>query len=154
MTDPGDLQRILHSAQILFLAFQDDPAPYLIPVFFGHEEGKLYVHCARWGTKIDLLGAHPQVGFSAVADVQIVPAEAACDFTAHAESVVGTATASVVEEEAERAHGLDLIMRHYAPAATAAGLRYAPAALHRTQVIALTIVEIMGKRIGGPARQL
>ena len=151
VTDPGEIRRILEQSPVVFLALHDEPAPYILPLFFGHEEGRLYVHCARTGTKLDLLARRPQVGFSAVAAHAIVEGQGPCDFTAHAESVVGTAEARVVDDQAERLHGLDLIMRHYAPDRSREGWRYRLGPLGRTNVLALEILTIIGKGIGKPA---
>jgi hypothetical protein len=157
ITDPGSLERILHEAKVLFLALRDFPAPYVLPVCFGHDpanppgtaaRGTLYVHCAPTGAKIDLLRADPAVGFSACTDMTVRPGAAACDFSCRSESVVGTGRARVVETEEERIRGLDAIMRHYAEGPAAAAPAYRPGSLSRTSVIAVDIDSLRGKRIG------
>ena len=166
ITDPGSLERILHEAKVLFLALRDFPAPYVLPVCFGHDpanppgtaahgnppgtaaRGTLYVHCAPTGAKIDLLRADPAVGFSACTDMTVRPGAAACDFSCRSESVVGTGRARVVETEEERIRGLDAIMRHYAEAQVSAAPVYRPGSLSRTSVIAVDIDSLRGKRIG------
>jgi uncharacterized protein len=153
VTDPGDITRILEQCAIVFLSFTDAPAPYVIPLFFGHQPGRLYVHGAKTGTKIDLMRAHAQVGFSAATVAQIVEGREACDFTAHAQSVAGKGIARLVEDEEERLHGLDLIMRHYAGDGAAADFTYKPASLSRTAVIAVDIQTITAKSIGPAASQ-
>ncbi len=147
-TDLGEITRILDQCSILFLSFSDDPAPYVVPVFFGYEPGRLYLHCAKEGTKLDLMRAHGQVGFSAATQAEIVEGRDACAFSARARSVVGTGVARLVEEEEERRHGLDLIMRHYAARRAGEGFSYRESSLSRTNVIAVDIVRMTGKRIG------
>jgi hypothetical protein len=157
---PSELDAVFAEAQVLFLSLRDEPAPYVVPVCFGYESGVLYVHSARAGTKMDLLRAHPVVGFSASTNMEIVPGDSACDFGCRAHSVAGTATARIVEDDTGRARGLDAIMRHYAaatPDASAdAAARGAPGPVHaykagplaRTCVIALRIDTVRGKRTG------
>ena len=149
VTDPAQVAEILGRSEVLFLAIHSNPAPYVLPVFFGFEQGRLYVHSAPGGAKVELLRADPRVGFTAVCSVAIVEGTAACSFSARAESVTGSGIAGIVEDEAERLHGLDLIVRHYASRVPAEGFTYAPASLSRTRVIRIDIQAITGKRIGG-----
>jgi nitroimidazol reductase NimA-like FMN-containing flavoprotein (pyridoxamine 5'-phosphate oxidase superfamily) len=149
ITDPALLHNILQEATILFLAFNDSPAPYVVPVCFAHDEqGILYVHSAREGAKIELLGKDPHVGFSASTELTVVSGEAACDFTSRARSVAGTGHARIVESDAERTHGLDLIMRHYARGPAAESPVYRGRSLARTAVIAIDIISLRGKQTG------
>ena len=66
---------MLARADVLYLALHDEPAPYVIPLNFAYAEGALWFHCAREGTKLDLIRRDPRVGFSAVADARIVPGD-------------------------------------------------------------------------------
>jgi len=147
ISDPEALDGVLRAASILYLALNADPAPYVVPVCFGVEGGRLYVHGAGAGTKIDLIRANPVVGFSACADVTITPAAIACSSTASGKSVVGTGHAWIVEDEAERIRGLDAIMRHYRTG-DSEGPVYQPRSLSRTCVIAIHIDTLRGKSMG------
>lgn len=148
ITDPALLSELLEKATILFLALQDSPAPYVVPVCFGHENGTLYVHSAVAGTKIELLRANPLMGFSACTDMTLIPGEAACDFTSRAHSVIGTGRGRIVESDEERAHGLDVIMRHYSTGPVSAAPIYRPDSLARTCIFAISILSLRGKRTG------
>lgn len=148
ITDTALLDTILVEARILFLGLHDEPAPYVLPVCFGHDTGTLYVHSAMAGTKIDLIAAHPIVGFSASTDLVVKPGTAACDYSSQARSVIGTGRARIVTDEAERVRGLDAIMRHYASGPAAETPVYKPGPLARTCVIAIRIDSLRGKRTG------
>ena len=147
ITDQEALDGIVQTAEVLFLALQDEPAPYVVPVFFGREGGTLYVHSAVVGPKIDLLRAHPVVGFSACTPITILPGRTPCDFSAAAQSVVGTGRARIVEDEEERRKGLDSIMRHYGTGASGKSA-YRHDSLARTAVIAIHVDTLHGKRTG------
>ena len=148
VTDSKEIATILEQCQILFLSFNNDPAPYVVPLFFGHEPGRLYAHSARVGTKIELMLRDPYVGFSAVAAAEIIEGRMPCNYTARTQSVAGTGAARLVTNEAEILHGLNLIMQHYAAGRTAEGFSYNPASLGRTAVIAIDIHAMTAKRIG------
>lgn len=144
VTDANEIRSILAESPVVSLAIRDDPAPYVVPLFFGHEQGRLYAHSAPSGTKIDLLRADPRVGFAAWTPVEITEGRNACSFSARTRSVVGTGKARVVEDETEKRHALDLIMRH--TARRDSSFTYDPATVSRTLVIAVEIITILGKR--------
>jgi uncharacterized protein len=148
ITDPAQLSEILDKVSLLFLAFNDHPAPYVVPVCFAHAEGTLYVHSAREGTKIELLMKNPLVGFSASTELAVTAGPSPCEYGARGLSIVGTGSARLVEDAAERTRGMDLIMHHYAGAIPAAGFAYRPDSFSRTAIIAISIASLHGKRIG------
>ena len=143
ITGRAELEDILAKAEVLFLALHDEPAPYVLPLNFAYAEGELWFHCAREGTKLDLIRRDPRVGFSAVADARVVPGPAPCDFAATGCSVVGRGTARISEDPAERRRGLDALMRRY-------GMErpdYRSASLERACVIRVSVEELRGKRL-------
>jgi nitroimidazol reductase NimA-like FMN-containing flavoprotein (pyridoxamine 5'-phosphate oxidase superfamily) len=177
ITDSAALEEILRAAPILYLALHAQPAPHVVPVCFGMEDGLLYVHGAAAGTKIDLIRANPSVGFSACTEVTVTAGAAACSSTASARSVVGTGRARIVQDEGERIRGLDAIMRHYQPAhgpvdhsgsgpadpcgrapseRSQEGSRftYRSQSLSRTCVIAIHVETLSGKRTGETGEKL
>lgn len=151
ITDPAQIDAILDEAQVLYVTMKDEPAPYIVPLCFGRDARTLYVHSALAGTKIELLRAHPLVGFCAATPMRVVPAANACGWGSRARSVAGTATARIVEGEEERHRGLDAIMRHYAQASAEAPSSepvYAPRTLERTCVIAFRVETLRAKHTG------
>jgi nitroimidazol reductase NimA-like FMN-containing flavoprotein (pyridoxamine 5'-phosphate oxidase superfamily) len=149
ITDQEALDGILQGAEVLFLALRDEPAPYVFPVCFGSDAGTMYVHSALVGTKIDLLSAHPVVGFAACTTMTITPGRTPCDFSSAARSVVGTGRARIVEGEEERLKALDLIMRHYGAGENGKSA-YQPGLLARTCIIAIHVDTLRGKSTGEP----
>ena len=145
VTSPDEVRAILAEATVLFLSFHDEPAPYVIPVCFGQDGDTLYVHGAARGTKMDLLAARPEVGFSASTEMVVTSGETACDYGCRARSVVGTGTVRIVDGAEERARGFDTIMKHYVESAER--LTYKPDTRERTCLLAIRIESIRGKRI-------
>ena len=143
ITDRAELEEVLAKAEVLFLALHDTPAPYVIPLNFGYADGALWFHCAREGTKLDLIRRDPRVGFSAVADARIVSGPAACDFTARGRSVVGRGAARVVADPEECRRGLDALVRRYGMERPG----YRPDSCERTCVVKVDIEELRGKRL-------
>jgi nitroimidazol reductase NimA-like FMN-containing flavoprotein (pyridoxamine 5'-phosphate oxidase superfamily) len=144
IAEQADVEAILERAQVLTLALRDEPAPYVIPVSFGYEQGTLYVHSAPRGSKLELIARDPHVGFSAHADYALVRGDAACDCGVRASSVAGTGVARLVTDEREKLRGLDAIMRHYGEGRPA----YRQETLARTCLIAIAVRTVRGKRLG------
>ena len=143
ITDRAEIERILARAEVMFLALHDEPAPYVIPLNFAFADGAIWFHCAREGTKLDLIRRDPRVGFSAAIEAHVVPAPAACDSNALGSSVVGRGTATICTDPGERRHGLDVLMRHYGISAP----DYRADALERTCVVRIDVEELRGKRL-------
>jgi nitroimidazol reductase NimA-like FMN-containing flavoprotein (pyridoxamine 5'-phosphate oxidase superfamily) len=143
ITDPTELGKVLERAEVVCLALHDDPAPYVVPLCFAHADGALWFHCAREGTKLDLLRRNPRVGFCAVAEARIAAGPAACDSTATGASVAGRGTARIVTDAGERRRGLDALMRRYGIGEPA----YRQDSLARTCVLRVDIEELRGKRL-------
>ncbi len=147
IADPASVRAILEEATVLFLGIHDEPAPYVIPVCFGLAGDVLYIHCAAEGTKLDLLRARPEVGFSATTTFTLVTGATACDFGCRAASIVGTGRARIVTDEAERKRALEALMRHYA-GQRSEEIPFRGAAVDRTTIVAIDIGTLRGKRIG------
>ena len=145
---------ILLRCPYLTLAIAREGAPYCVPLNFGAELSEdgpvVYFHCANEGTKLDLLAAGGEVSFCAANMLRVFnKGIAPCGYTTDYESVCGTGVAEVVEGEAERLHGLQVLMRHYteeefSPAA------FQPHALALTEVVKVVCSDWTAKRLVRP----
>ena len=118
VSDPRDIEEIIASAMVCRLGLVDGDRPYIVPVCFGYEDGHLYVHCAPVGHKIDLLTANPEVCVELEADVELIRCDQACGWAFHYRSAIGYGRGSVITDEEQKEHCLDVIMAHCSSAAT------------------------------------
>ena len=65
--DPALPGEILNKAESLFVAFQTGDFPYVLPFNHVWLDGRIYIHCALEGRKIDVLRRDGRVGFSTCA---------------------------------------------------------------------------------------
>lgn len=107
--DPEFFDRVFAEAEVMFLAFNDNGPPYVIPVNFARNRDRIYIHSALAGKKLDLIAADNRVAFGLVAGVDIVREEA----TTHYRSVCGAGIISVVQDREEKREALDLIGERY-----------------------------------------
>jgi len=141
ITDRAVLDAILRRHQVLYLALQDDGAPYVIPMTYGYDGECLYFHCAAEGRKIDLMRAHPQVAFAVEAEYTVKPGDVACGWGFDYASLVGEGEAEIVEDLDEKKHGLDVLMSHFTPEPQT----YQDGGIEGTTVIRVRITSLTGK---------
>ena len=102
--------------------YADACMPYVIPLSFGYSiEGgvlELYFHCAHVGKKLDCIRKNPNVAFSMCVENRIeIHEDVYCKSGRFYASVVGQGKAEIVEDIAEKCHGLSLLMERQAAGA-------------------------------------
>ena len=77
------------------------------------EDGKLtiYLHGALWGRKLDVIRANPKVFFCAHCDVVPFEGDIACRYGTTYSSIMGSGTAEILEDPAQKATGLSVLMK-------------------------------------------
>ncbi len=94
----------------------DDGYPYVVPLHYGYEQtdGKyvFYMHGAKEGHKIELIKKNPHAFIELDCDVELVEAgDIPCKYGSLYASVMGRGNASIVDEAAEKIHGLRVLMK-------------------------------------------
>ena len=145
VTDIAILEGILARAEVCRIAMCDGTVPYLVPVNFGYRDRSIFIHSAREGRKIDILRKNNRVCFEVDTDVEILKGNAACDWGARFQSVIGTGTAHFIEEISEKMDALDVIMRKYSGTG---GHAYDDRRVNAISVIRIDIEEMTGKKSG------
>jgi hypothetical protein len=144
ITDRAAIEAILRRATVCRIGLVGKDGPYVVPMSFGYDAGRLYLHSAREGRKIDLLREDPRVCFEVDLDVDVVRKENPCQWSLRYRSVVGFGRAVLVEDPEEKRRGLEVILRHHGGD---------PSALHErsldgVSLIRIEIREMMGKQSG------
>lgn len=113
-----NIAKIIEQCTTCHIAMEDDAnagVPYVIPMSFGYclEGGvlELYFHCAHVGKKLDCIRKNPNVAFSMCVENRIeIHEDVYCKSGRFYASVVGQGKAEIVEDSAEKCHGLSLLM--------------------------------------------
>jgi len=140
---PEACEALLERAEIVRLGIVDADGPYVVPLNFGYEDGRLYVHGAREGRRIEAVADGARVCFE-VDEGEVLRADAPCGFSSRFSSVIGYGVARLLESEADKRRGLEAIMRHYH--ASAEGMPEAKVAI--TSVVEIAIDSMDGKWYG------
>lgn len=107
-----ECEALLRRSEVLRLGMFDDDGPYVVPVNFGYDGERIYVHGPRDGRRVDILSEGARLCFE-VDEGEIVRGETPCSFSSRFRSVIGYGTARLLESDEEKRRGLDVIMRHY-----------------------------------------
>ncbi|MDL2319218.1 pyridoxamine 5'-phosphate oxidase family protein [Eubacteriales bacterium OttesenSCG-928-A19] len=146
LTSPDDLADILARGMVCRVALHDTPYPYIVPLNYGfvREDGRfaLYFHCAREGTKLDLMRRDAHVAFEVEGETRLIEGDAACEYSAAFESVIGQGLLTEVSGEEKRA-GMTALMRQVAPERD---FDIPDAALARVTILRLDVERMTGKR--------
>jgi hypothetical protein len=113
VTDQKEIDAILAEARVCRVALSDGNGPYIVPVCFGYEPGRLYFHSARDGKKIDMIRADPRICFEADLSGELIRGERPCSWGIRYRSVIGFGTATILTDPEEKKHGLTCILRQY-----------------------------------------
>lgn len=115
ITDKEAIELFIAEEQILRIAFYDHGDIYIVPVNYGYlyenDKYSFYFHGAKAGRKYELSKSEPNVGFEIDGKYKLLEGEAACDFSAAFQSVIGTGTLYLVAENEEKRLGLNTIMK-------------------------------------------
>ena len=136
VTDMFEILGIVDRAKILRLGLFDGEYPYVIPMHFGYEytDGRLlfYLHSAREGHKLDLIGANPNVCVELDCDAELV------SFA----SVIGRGQAQILDDVEEKMKGLALLMKNQ----TGRDFAFSPEMTAAVAVIKVVVPEFSAKR--------
>ena len=144
ITDIDESERSITSAICCRIGLVDNDEPYVVPVCFGYERNALYFHGASEGHKIELIKKNNKVCFEIDTDVAVVKAETPCQWTMRYRSVIGAGKAHILENAEEKAHGLRLIMGHYAKG----DFSFPKPKIDTVWVVRVDIESITGKKSG------
>ena len=110
ITDVSAVKAILREAKFITLAMSLNDEPYLATLSHGFDEEKncIYFHCAKEGKKVDILKANPIVWGQALVDGGYQ--QGSCDHLYSTAQFQGTV--SFVDDASEKAHALEVMIRH------------------------------------------
>ena len=89
----------------------DEGYPYAVPVSYVYSDGRIYIHCAKSGHKLDAVRAHDKVSFCVIDKDDVVPAE----FTTYFRSAIAFGRARVVEDSEELMAAMKALCAKYCP---------------------------------------
>ena len=139
------LEELLRSAPVCRIGLAPGKAPgypYVVPVHFVHDQGRIYVHSARAGKKISMLGENPRVCVEVDDFIGLKSADKACDYGTRFRSLIAFGRARIVEEREDKRRALQLLMEKY----SGRSFDFSEREIQRVAIIQIQLEEVTGKQ--------
>jgi len=118
----------------------DDGYPYAVPISYAYEDGRIWLHSANSGHKLDGIRRDDKVSFCVIDRNDVVPGER----TTYFRSAIAFGRARIVEDDALKRHGLEVLAQKYS-----AEFPQENEASIRRNWPAVTVVEIAIEHLSG-----
>jgi nitroimidazol reductase NimA-like FMN-containing flavoprotein (pyridoxamine 5'-phosphate oxidase superfamily) len=138
-----EMEEILQEETIGYLGLSVDKSPYVVPLNYGYDNGKILFHCGLTGKKLDYLRSNPRVCFTVGRQSGEVRRHADVDpCHVDSESVICYGTARIIEDIEERQRVLNTFSRTFQPDAEEITLE----AASKCCAVEITIGEMTGRK--------
>ena len=105
-----EAKRVLTEGQTLVLALHgDDGYPYAVPLNYVYHDGKVYVHCAKDGNKLDAVRCDTKATITVIERDDVVPEKLATYYR----SVIAFGHARILEDDEEKRRAAEVLGLHY-----------------------------------------
>ena len=142
LLSPAETVEILQACPYGVLAVHGDQGyPYAVPLSYTYHDGRLFLHFALDGHKLDSILKDERVSFAVVETAKVVP-EA---FTTHYRTTIVFGRMKLLTEVGEKIKALECILEKYSPDYLPAGLAQIEKDLDRFCAAELKIEHMTGK---------
>lgn len=111
LSDDESIEVLKRASHGVLAVIGDGGYPYAVPISFVWYDGRIYIHMAKAGHKLDAITSDDRVSFTVVDADDVVPEE----FTTYYRSVIVFGRAHVVDDQAEKLVSLRELGRKYYP---------------------------------------
>lgn len=144
--DRDELEVILRGAEVGRLGTCVGGEPYVVPVNFAYDDGRIVFHCARWGKKLENIVENPRVCFEVDINGGVIPAGDPCNFSFRYQSIIAHGKARVHTDPQKVVEAMKLLVEKYASAAMADQITVEAVSRRQLAVVEITLEEMTGKR--------
>ena len=145
INDRNLIAEIINQNSVCRIALADEDKPYLVPMSYGFMDGKIYLHSAKEGQKIDIIKKNNKVCFEISDSIEILGSGNACDFGLKYRSVIGFGRISIVSDSHKKIEALKIIMRQHTGKTA---WEFGEAVLNKVAVLKIQIDSLNGKISG------
>lgn len=139
IADRSEVEGILFREETGYIATcGDDAQPMATPVNYIYKDGRIIIHCALTGRKLDNIARNPKVGFTVATDISIDRAE----MTTYYSSVMIEGFARVVTDEGEKRSAIRDLTERLA----GSGEECDDTGIRRTAILIVEIGSMCGKK--------
>ncbi|MEW5816689.1 MAG: pyridoxamine 5'-phosphate oxidase family protein [Spirochaetota bacterium] len=111
--DSDIISKLLTEEPVCRLALSDNNDPYIVPMNFAFHEGRIYLHSAPEGRKLDILKKNNRVCLEIDTNDGVIPGRKPCSFGFAYSSVILFGKASIINDLNEKRSALRLLADKY-----------------------------------------
>jgi len=139
-----DAIELLDKVQVGRLGTSWEDEPYIVPMNFVYWKGRIYLHCANEGKKLECIANNSKTCFEVDDFLGISEGEKTCSFETYYRSVIAFGQARLVETAEGKVEALKRLTGKYTK--KRGELTFDKDTLEKTNVIELRIERITGKQ--------
>ena len=145
ITDKTEIEAILREATVGRLGTSTDDTPYVVPVSYVYDDGKIIIHGAKQGKKMEAIASNPRVCLE-VDTSDIITSDDPCNYSYRYKSVIANGTAKILEDPNEKLVGLRRLTEKYALGKGSTLTEEHLKKNSNLNVVEITIHEMVGKK--------
>lgn len=119
----------------------DDGYPYTVPLSYSYKNGKILIHSAKQGHKIDSIIKNDKVSFCVIEKDEVIQET----FTTHFRSVSIFGRARILTDDSDRRYALESLVEKYSPDFIEEGQKEIEKEWDRVSLIEVKIEHMTGK---------
>ncbi|HNQ71476.1 pyridoxamine 5'-phosphate oxidase family protein [Mesotoga prima] len=119
--------------------------PYGVPINYVYEDGRIFIHCASSGHKLDNISQNSHVSFCVVEYAKVIPER----FSTNFRSAIALGKASVVDNVEEKIEALKKLVSKYSSDYIQEGITEINNSLEATSIIRIDVLHLTGKFANG-----
>ncbi|MCP5007349.1 MAG: pyridoxamine 5'-phosphate oxidase family protein [Planctomycetes bacterium] len=139
-----EIDEMLSSALVGRLGTCFNDSPYITPVNFVFDRGKIFLHSAPQGRKITNIRSNPKVCFEIDCVKVIIPRQPPCATSTEYQSIIIFGEIRFVTDREEKVIVLNKLLGKYAPQPEE--VSFTTGILQRTAILEISIEEITAKQ--------
>ena len=115
ITNKIEIEDIIKRARFCHIGMTDGDEPYVLGFNYGYKDGFLYLHCSKYGHKLDVLAKNNKICAAFDVDHEFFSRheQVACSWRMRYRSVLAWGNAETVDDYNEKVEALRIIMAHY-----------------------------------------
>lgn len=144
ITNKSELEDIIKRAKYCHIGMVNGDEPYVLGFNFGYNDNCIYLHCAKYGHKLNVLAKNNKIcaAFDVDHDFFARHETVACSWRMRYRSVLAWGRAEFIEDYNEKVNALKIIMKQY----TEMDFDFNPPSVNNVNIIKIKIDKISGRK--------
>ena len=146
------IEKVIRSCDVCFVGMTDENGmSYVLPMNFGYRDGRVILHSAPDGRKIDILNKNRNVSIVFSTDSELVyqHKQVACSYRVRSISVMITGKVDFLEDDESKREALNILMENY----SVDDFDYSKPAVRNVKVWQVKAESMTCREFGAPAKK-